>query len=175
MTVTIKYTFCTLLIVSALTLGCTKKSAQLPANKNTAVDTLKLSVQNANRVLIDGEDSLLQVYVSKNYPEMKKTETGLWYRSLTSGQSGEKAKDLETVTISYEILSLDSLLLRSKRENIVLGKKQIINGIEEGLKLMHKGDKMLLIVPWYLAYGMKGDGNQIPPYTSVMVKVQLMK
>lgn len=175
MTVTIKYTFCTLLIIGTLTLGCTKKSAQLPANKNTAVDTLKLSVQNANRVLIDGEDSLLQVYVSKNYPEMKKTETGLWYLSLTSGQSGEKAKDLETVTITYEILSLDSLLLKSKRENIVLGKKQIINGIEEGLKLMHKGDKMLLIVPWYLAYGMKGDGNQIPPYTSVMVKVQLMK
>lgn len=175
MKITNKQLFCILLILGSLTAGCSKKNPQLPANKNIAVDTLKLNVQTANRVLIDGEDSLLQVYVSKNYPEMKKTETGLWYLLLTSGQSGEKAKDLETVTISYDILSLDSLLLKKKRENIVLGKKQTINGIEEGLKLMHKGDKMLLIIPWYLAYGMKGDENQIPPYTSVMVKVQLMK
>lgn len=145
----------------------------MPANKNNPTDSLQLNIQAANEILISGEDSLLHIYADKKYPEMKRADSGLWYLPIESGQSDKKVKDLEKFSVTYEVLSLDSTVLYKKNEKPVLGKKQLINGIEEGVKLMHKGDKMLLVIPWYLAYGMKGDGDKIPPYTSVMVIIKL--
>ena len=57
--------------------------------------------------------------------------------------------------------------LLSEKKTVRFGKKEIPTGLEDGLRLMRKGETLRLIVPWYLAYGMKGEDN-IPPYTSLM-------
>ena len=55
-----------------------------------------------------------------------------------------------------------------------LNKKELPTGLEEGLKLMRKGESARIIIPWYLAYGMQGN-EEIPPYTSIIYDVSCDK
>ena len=70
-------------------------------------------------------------------------------------------------------MSIRGKLLKTEEKQVVIGKKQLIVGLEEGLKLMNRGDSATFIIPWYLAYGMKGDGSLIPAYTSIICKMNV--
>jgi peptidylprolyl isomerase len=63
--------------------------------------------------------------------------------------------------------------LKGEPFKFVLGMKQVIQGWEQGLRLMKTGETLRLIIPWYLAYGTKGNGP-IPPFTSIIFDVQLI-
>ncbi|MCE5330548.1 MAG: FKBP-type peptidyl-prolyl cis-trans isomerase [Bacteroidales bacterium] len=157
-----------------LFLSCQKPAPQLPANKSNETDSTGLALLKINESLIAAEDSLIAGYVLKTDSIYTKDNQGFWYKINFATKSG-KQKELETCKISYSVYSLDKEFLFRKEEMITLGKKQTINGIEELLKLMHKGEKATLILPWYLAYGMKGDGGNVNPYTSVIVYLHLVQ
>jgi len=69
---------------------------------------------------------------------------------------------------------LDGKKLEETVNRFVVGKKQMVVGLEEGLKLMHGGDSAAFIIPWYLGYGMKGNAPLIAPYTSIIYKIKLL-
>ena len=71
------------------------------------------------------------------------------------------------------MMLLNGKLVESGEKRIVIGKKQLVVGLEEGLKLMHRGDSATFIIPWYLGYGMKGYGQMVPSYTSLVYEVKL--
>lgn len=157
-----------LILIAAI--GCTRQAPQLPANKQSGIDSLTLAVQTANQRLIAGEDSLLSAYIHQHDLDFTMTSTGLWYKFETQN-IGKKPQELEACKLWYRISLLSDSLLLEKTETILIGKKQIINGIEEAVLLMHQGDEAHLIIPWYLAYGMKGS-ETVPPYTSIKVHVK---
>jgi FKBP-type peptidyl-prolyl cis-trans isomerase FkpA len=151
-------------------IGCTRQSPQLPANKQSNIDSLSLAVQSANQRLIAGEDSILSAYIQKRKLKLTQSSSGMWY-SINSKNKGNKPQELESCKLWYSISLLSDSLLLEKTETIIIGKKQIINGIEEAVLLMHQGDEALLIIPWYLAYGMKGS-EDVAPYTSIKVMLK---
>lgn len=155
-------------------IACVRQTPQLPTNKATTVDSSAIALQLANEKLIQGEDSIVFNYIRTSKIEFKKTSSGLWYKIYEVSKNQEKPKPSETCNISYKVNSFDNALLFNETKNIVIGKKQIINGIEEALLLMNRGDSAVLVVPWYIGYGMKGNEN-IAPYTSIVVRLQLLK
>lgn len=56
----------------------------------------------------------------------------------------------------------------------ITGKGQVIKGAEEGLALMHVGDRYLFIMPPELAYGEKGAGETIPPNATLIFDYQVV-
>ena len=54
-----------------------------------------------------------------------------------------------------------------------LGRGQVIAGWDEGIGLMHKGEKAILLIPSALAYGPSGYRNAIPPDTPLRFDVEL--
>jgi FKBP-type peptidyl-prolyl cis-trans isomerase FklB len=51
----------------------------------------------------------------------------------------------------------------------------VIPGWSEALKLMKEGDEWIIYIPWQLAYGSGGMGDLVPPYSTVMINVELVK
>jgi len=162
-----------LIFLGFLLVACTKQSPQTPSNKGNIADKNAVSLLIINQNLAKKEDGALKKLALQQDKAFKKSPIGFWYKIKHVG-TGSGLKDSVICKFSYRMLSLSGKLLQEEQKEIVIGKKQVVIGLEEGLKLMNKGDSATIIVPWYLAYGMKGDAPQIPPYTSIMYKIKVI-
>ena len=51
---------------------------------------------------------------------------------------------------------------------------RVIPGWVEGVQLMQQGSKYRFFIPWKLAYGPKGAGQDIPPYSVLIFEIELL-
>ena len=163
-----------LIILSAgcLFVSCTKTAPQLPANKGNVVDKNISNLMEVNQKLAAKEDSILMIFATKADVKFKKSEIGFWYK-VDVPTNGEPIKDKDFCNLSCTSLSLDMKVIQTEKMQIIIGKKQLVVGLEEGLKLLHKGESATFIIPWYLAYGRNGKGSHIKPYTSIVYQIKL--
>jgi FKBP-type peptidyl-prolyl cis-trans isomerase len=108
---------------------------------------------------------------------VKVTASGLQYKVITSG-SGKTPTAADNVTVHYTGKLLDGTEFDSsveRNEPATFGVGQVIPGWTEALQLMHEGDKWLLFIPAELGYGERGAGGQIPPYSTLIFEVELIK
>ena len=61
------------------------------------------------------------------------------------------------------------------REPIELPLNRVIPGWTEALQLMPEGSKYRLFIPYQLAYGERGAGENISPYSALIFEVELVK
>ncbi len=125
------------------------------------------------------EDDLLQYYLQENNIETKPFISGLYYLETQKG-SGRQAKPGDKLKVHYTGKFLngeifDSSYKRNEPFEFTLGAGQVIAGWEEGFSKMREGGKATFIIPSHLAYGKKGYGKIIPPYTTLIFEVELLK
>ena len=105
------------------------------------------------------------------------TKSGLQYEVLKEG-SGKKPKATDTVRCHYEGRLLDGSVFDSsyKRNGPAdFGLQQVIAGWTEGVQLMSEGAKYRFYIPYILAYGEGGAGAMIPPFSTLIFDVELIK
>ncbi|XP_029912853.1 peptidyl-prolyl cis-trans isomerase FKBP10 [Myripristis murdjan] len=68
----------------------------------------------------------------------------------------------------------DSSYSRNRTYNIYLGQGEVIKGMDEGLLGMCVGERRLIIIPPFLAYGEKGYGTMIPPQATLVFEVVMV-
>ncbi len=160
-------------VLTIALMACTKPTPQIPANKGNVIDENVATLLDINKTLTIKEDSILQKYV-KNKPDFKKNELGFWYK-INYLNSNPLLNKNDAFSCRIELYLLNGKEVLTEEKELVLGKKQLVRGLEEGLKLMRRGESATFIIPWYLAYGMKGDENLIPPYTSLIYQIEILK
>lgn len=145
------------------------------------IDDAKKAVADKNK---GSETELLTSYLSKNNITQKPTASGLYYVETLAGK-GAMAEKGKTVFISYTGKLLDGTIFDSninsgKPIEFELGGHHVIDGWEEGILMMKKGGKAMMVIPSNLAYGEKGAQNPqtgdyiIPPYSPIMFDVELV-
>lgn len=105
------------------------------------------------------------------------TPSGLQIRTLTPG-AGKKPGPRQTVTVHYEGKLIDGSIFDSsyrRGETISFRLDQVIPGWTEGLQLMSEGETAELVIPEHIGYGARGAGASIPPYQTLIFKVELKK
>ena len=163
------------LLVLLLCIGissCVKQAPQLPSNKGNEPDNTEASLVKINKKLASREDIVVKK-LADSQGSFKKNELGFWYKIYNSGH-GIAVKDSSICKVFSKLMLLNGKIVEEASNEFVIGKKQTIVGLEEGLKLMHRGDSATFIIPWYLAYGMKGNEPLVPPYTSIIYKIKLL-
>lgn len=111
--------------------------------------------------------------------ELKKTASGLEYYEVYRSGSNIKAEAGYPIHVHYTGYFKDGNIFDSSVERdevfqLQLGQGMVIQGWEEGIALMNKGDKLRLIIPYYLAYGEEGRSPLIPPKTDLVFDVELV-
>ena len=105
------------------------------------------------------------------------TKSGLQYEVLTEG-TGKSPKASDKVRCHYEGKLLDGSVFDSsyqRGEPADFGLNQVIAGWTEGVQLMKEGAKFRFFIPYLLAYGERGAGSSIPPYSTLIFDVELIK
>ena len=114
---------------------------------------------------------------NKKEPGVTITASGLQYKVLTSG-SGKTPTASNSVTVHYTGKLIDGTVFDSsvqRGQPATFGVTQVIGGWTEALQLMKEGDKWMLYIPYALAYGERGSGAKIPPYSTLIFEVELIK
>ena len=103
--------------------------------------------------------------------------SGLQYKVLVKGD-GEVPLENQKVQVNYEGRLIDGTVFDASSKHgdkpAELTPTQVIKGWTEALTMMPVGSKWQLYIPYYLAYGERGAGDQIKPYSALIFDVELV-
>lgn len=115
--------------------------------------------------------------IERRYPDAIKTNTGLRYIVLKEGTGTDTPKYGRPVTVHYQGQLLNGKIFDSsliRKEPAVFAVGQVIEGWNEALMTMKKGEKRTLIIPPDLGYGDYGYPGVIPPDSYLIFDVELL-
>ena len=115
--------------------------------------------------------------IANRWPNTVKTPSGLQYVVLKKGDGKKCPKYGQTVTVHYTGTLLDGRIFdssvhRGQPASFKIG--QVIEGWNEALQTMSKGEKRTLIIPPELGYGVHGYPGIIPPDSYLIFDVELL-
>jgi FKBP-type peptidyl-prolyl cis-trans isomerase FklB len=103
--------------------------------------------------------------------------SGLQYKVLVKG-NGAIPKPTDKVDVVYEGKTIDGHVFDATsrhrgREFDTFTPNALIKGWQEALTIMPVGSKWELYIPYDLAYGERGAGNEIPAYSALIFTMEL--
>jgi peptidylprolyl isomerase len=126
------------------------------------------------------DDGLIRQYLATNaITTAQKQPSGLYFVPVVTNASAPLVAVGQVVSILYTGMLLDGTVFdaSSKRNNYALsfrlGTDRLISGVEQGVLLMHKGDKAVLLIPSGMAYGAAGASPGIPANAVLRFEVEV--
>lgn len=136
------------------------------------------SLIKTNRYLVKSERVDIDNYIRRHQWEMQETGSGLRYMIAEKG-SGPKVEEGNLIEIKYSLWLINGDLVYSSIDSgpksFIVGKGGVESGLEEGVLMLHEGDKARFIIPAHLAHGLLGDEKKIPPRTAIIYELELIK
>ncbi len=108
---------------------------------------------------------------------VNQTESGLQFRVLTQGEGAIPARQ-DRVRVHYTGRLIDGSVFDSsvqRGQPAEFPVSGVIPGWIEALTLMPVGSKWELYIPHNLAYGERGAGASIPPFSALIFEVELLE
>lgn len=142
---------------------------------------VKISKAKADSMIIEMEkrynqmeDDRIRNYIANHAP-MQQTSSGYWYLIRKQNPKGKQIKDRSLVRY-HRIVSLcnstecynDTMLLK-------IGNGVEIKGIHDALTMLKEGEAATFIFPSYLAHGLLGDMNKVPPKSELIYEVEVLE
>jgi len=121
-----------------------------------------------------------QAYLAANAkaPGVITLPDGLQYKVVHAGpDTGQKPGADDEVRVNYEGKLLNGKVFDSSFARGVPAEftvSRLIPAWTEALQLMKPGDEWILYVPASLAYGEQGAGDDIPPNSTLVFRIQLL-
>ncbi|WP_291973171.1 FKBP-type peptidyl-prolyl cis-trans isomerase [Candidatus Symbiopectobacterium sp.] len=135
-------------------------------------DSVRRERQQA--LAVEGQDFLAD---NAGKDSVNQTESGLQFRVLTQGEGAIPARQ-DSVRVHYTGRLIDGSVFDSsvqRGQPAEFPVSGVIPGWIEALTLMPVGSKWELYIPHNLAYGERGAGASIPPFSALIFEVELLE
>ncbi|MFC2136639.1 FKBP-type peptidyl-prolyl cis-trans isomerase [Bacteroidota bacterium] len=164
-----------ILILSLILFSCHQSNE--PESKKKLIKD-KNSLVEINKFLVQKDAEAIENYIERRKWKMQATESGLYYMIYKNG-NGKHAKNGSLATIISELSLLDGTICYKvdslNPKSFIIGKGGVESGLEQGILLLREGDKAKFIMPPHLAHGLTGDENKIPPRSTIVYDIELIK
>ena len=158
----------TLFLLFALFLvsSCSQQQSRKPISQSSGT-FMKESIARNKKIVASEEDKIVAIMKSNpniNYIASKK---GYWYYYETKNNNDVMSPKKGYIAyFDYEISDLNNNVIYSQLElrpqiYTVDKDQKIISGLRDGIKLMHKNEKITFLFPSHLAFGYHGDDRRI--------------
>jgi gliding motility-associated peptidyl-prolyl isomerase len=133
---------------------------------HTSGSFMKKSAERNKKLVASEEDQIKAIIKNNPTVEYFASSKGYWY-------SYESMNEVETLTpkkgdvafFDYEIKDIDGNIIYSQLElrpqTYYVDKQEIIIGLRDGIKLMHKNETVNFLFPSHMGYGYHGDNKKI--------------
>ncbi len=115
--------------------------------------------------------------IKNRFPDAKETPSGLKIVVIKQGDGKESPKMGDNVKVHYQGSLMDGRIFDSSYKRgapVILQIGQVIEGWNEALVNMTRGDKWTLVIPPELGYGVHGVPGVIPPNAHLIFDVELI-
>lgn len=156
--------------------SCKEPKARRP--KEHSVTNFHKEIIAHNKKMNAIENKRINYFISKdsiyNYIS---SSNGFWYAYIDKDTLGTKTPKLnDLVTLEYDISSLNNQLIYEKKQiTYKVDKQDFIPGLQEGIKLMKEGEKLVFIIPSYKGFGITGDGDKIKINQTIKSTLKLIQ
>lgn len=140
-------------------------------------DTITEPLINTNKKISANEKRDIENFVKRKGWPMIETGTGLQYSVYEQG-NGRQVLSGDLVLVDFEISLLNGTICYSSEETgseeFVVDHDHVESGLHEAMKYLHVGDKAKIIIPSHLAFGLAGDMDQIPPFSTIVYDLHVL-
>lgn len=170
-----------ILIVALIATFLASCSQQQQARRPLTETSGKFMKESMDRniKLIANEEALIDSVI-KSHPERKymASKKGYWYYyDLENTKDTLTPQRGDVAYFDYEIADLEGNVIYSEVElrpqTYLVDKQNILMGLRDGIKLMHKNEKVSFLFPSHLGHGFRGDTDRIPANLPLLVTVTL--
>jgi gliding motility-associated peptidyl-prolyl isomerase len=167
-----------LLCVSILSTSCNPSQESRKPISHASGSFMKKSAER-NKKLIATEESQIDSLIKSN-PKINylASTKGYWYTYITENKVDTLTpKKGDVAFFTYEIRNLKGRIIYSelelKPQTYLVDKQNIMSGMREGIKIMHKKEKITFLFPSHIAYGYHGDDKKIGPNQPLLCTIHL--
>jgi gliding motility-associated peptidyl-prolyl isomerase len=167
-----------LIIVLIFASSCKQhQEARRPISQKSGT-FMKRSVER-NKKLIFGEEGQIDSIIKSN-PKIKylASKKGYWYTyEIQNKLDTLTPKKGDVAFFDYEIKDLKGNVIYSELElrpqTYLVDKQNIMMGLRDGIKLMHKNEKVNFLFPSHMGFGYHGDNKKIGTNQPLLCSVTL--
>lgn len=173
-------TFCVVLLVAQFTGAKGEAIAANVSPPETATVTETQIAQAAEDLMVEEDMSAEEPATEETSEDtLVTTESGLQYEEIVEG-TGAMPQKGQRVTVHYtgtleDGTKFDSSRDRNRPFSFTIGVGQVIKGWDEGVATMRVGGQRKLVIPPELGYGARGAGGVIPPNSTLLFDVELLR
>jgi FKBP-type peptidyl-prolyl cis-trans isomerase len=162
-------------IIAIFLIGCNGSD-----NRNRGISKKELDkiLIDANKLQVAYDTQRVVSFIRLNNWNMQQTKTGLWYEILDT-DNGPLIQNGDLVALTYRVNLLDGSLCYSSEKSgpkiFKVSRGGVESGLEEGILLLKGGDSARFIMPQYRAHHLLGDGDKIPPLSTIVYHLRVVE
>lgn len=152
--------------LSLLVSGCKQHQEVRRPISRTSGTFMKKSAERNKKLVASEEDQIKAIMKNNPTVEYFTSSKGYWYSYQTMNEVDTLSpKRGDIAFFDYEIKDVDGNIIYSELElgpqTYYVDKQEIMMGLRDGIKLMHKNETVNFLFPSHMGYGYHGDNKKI--------------